>query len=419
MSDSLAHSDLDRREPLPPDLVRLRGIALIVGIIAAGLWILGLFLSPSHAFRSYLFAYLFWISISLGSLTFVMISHMTGGEWGVIIRRFGETAAKNLPLMLLFFIPLIFGYKYLFPWAHMQDIHEESVLQVMRHRENLYNSTAFTVRNFLYFAIWIAFMWAMVHGSRKLDHLDSARLRRRLRKISAGGVVIYFATITFFGMDFIMSRETHYYSSVYGFIIAVGQGAAGMSFLVLAVCYFANRTPIKQVLRPGHLNDLGNLLLTLVILWAYTSFAELLVIWTGNTKEDIGFFAHRGFGMAPNAWRWVALALVIGHFFAPFFLLLMKGLKRKVPTLASIAALLLAMRIVDNLWLTAPSGPLQQRQMSGVYWTDIVAWLGMGGIWLFVYLWMLARVPLLPQNASDQPEILTNGIHAANTPHAG
>jgi len=158
-----------------------------------------------------------------------------------------------------------------------------------------------------------------------------------------------------------------------------------------------------------HRTPFRNLMLTLVILWAYTSFAQLLVVWQGNTREDIGYYTHRGLGIQPNPWRWVALALLLGHFLTPFFCLLMRGLKRKVGTLAAIAAFLFFMRIIESLWLTAPGGPHRQSGLDSVYWTDITAWLGIGGLWIFVFLLVLAGRQLLPQNATDQPEIISHG----------
>jgi hypothetical protein len=268
------------------------------------------------------------------------------------------------------------------------------------------NPTVFSVRNIGYLVILLLFGALLNHGSKKLDRGENPLLARRLRMISAGGIVTYFVLMTSFAIDMIMSRETHWYSSIIGFIVIVGQGASGMSFMVLSLCVFARRRPFKDVIKPQFLVDEGNLLLTLVILWAYTSFAQLLVIWTGNTTVDITYYVHRGMGAEPNPWRWVALFLIIGHFFVPFFCLLMRGLKEKTGTLAAIAGFLFAMRILEALWFTAPSGSNRQEYLGGVYWTDITAWLGMGGIWLFSYLWRLSRKPLLPQNVTDQPEPL-------------
>lgn len=397
--------------PLPPLLGGVRLMALFIGLVALGLCALGWFVDSAHFYRSWLFAWLFWLGISLGCMGMVMVSEMTGGEWGVIMRRFGETAFMNLPLMMVLSFPLYFGFQYLFPWGHPEDFVGRQHAAI-EHRMPWFNPTAFTVRQVIYFAIWIPLAFVMNNVSRHLDENENPGLRRRLRMVSAAGVVLYFITMTSFAMDWLLSREPNWYSSIIGFIMVIGQAASGMAFMVLCVCYFANRRPIRDVLVPQHLNDYGNFLLTLVILWAYTAFAQLLVMWSGNTATDIGYYTHRGLGVKPNEWRWVALALLVGHFFMPFFFLLMRDLKRKTTALGAIAVWILLMRILDNLWLTAPSGShrYEVQELSGVYWTDIVTWAGIGGIWVFVYLWRLGSTPLLPENATDQPETLEDGI---------
>ena len=397
--------------PLPPMLGRLRIMSIAIGLISLLLCVMGWYFDPAHFYRSWLFAYIFWIGIPMGCLGMVMVSEMTGGEWGVIMRRFGETAFMNFWLMALLFIPLIFSYRYIFPWGHIEDF-DGKYRAALEHRSAWFNPAAFTIRQFVYYIIWGTLALVMNRGSKYLDNHEDPFMRRRLRMVSAGGVLLYFITMTGFAMDFILSRETNWYSTIIGFIVVIGQAASGMAFMVVMVCYFARRRPILDVLVPQHLNDYGNLLLTLVILWAYLCFAQLLVIWSGNTVEDVGYYTHRGLGVVPNPWRFVALFLICGHFFFPFFWLLMRDLKRKIEPLATIALWLLAMRIVDALWLTAPSGPhrYEVQELASVYWTDIVTWLGMGGVWMFFYLNRLAGTALLPENATDQPETLENGV---------
>jgi hypothetical protein len=407
-------------EPMPRAVTDFQRTALLVGGISFVLLLLSMMWEPQEAFRSLLFAFVYWLSISMGALGFVMISHMTGGGWGVIMRRFGESAALNLPLMLLVFLVLAFGFGYLFPWAHIEAYADQvEVYNVLKHREILYKPSAFFLRTIVYFAIWIGFAMAVRSGSLRLDHADNPRLRRTLRKISAGGMVLFFVTTLGFAMDYFMSRETNWFSSILGFITDVGMGLAGMSFVSLSVCYFADKKPLKDYISPQHLNDLGNIMLALVILWMYTSFAQFLIQWNGTLQEDVGYYTHRGLGSAifgwRHLWRAVALLLLLGHFFLPFFLLLMKGLKRKTSTLARICCLILFMRILENLWLVAPSGQHRDSDLSGIYWTDIVAWLGVGGIWMFNYLRILGSKPMLPKNASHQPELVIHGAHGTHT----
>jgi hypothetical protein len=170
------------------------------------------------------------------------------------------------------------------------------------------------------------------------------------------------------------------------------------------------------VLIPQHTNDLGNILLALVILWMYTSFAQFLIQWNGNMPEDIMYFTNRGLGVVRNGWQWIALLLLLGQFFGPFFLLLMKGLKRNPMTFARICGLLFFMRIVDNLWALAPNGP--HRTDSGhIYLTDISAWAGIGGIWFYFFVRTLASQRLLAHNIADEPHVLTEGTGHESTGH--
>ncbi len=410
-------------EPMPPAVGRLRIFSLLLGIVGLALCAVGYSTNHDHFYRSYYFAFLFWAGLSMGSLTWVMISHCTGGGWGVVNRRFGEAAFMNLPLMLLFFVPICLmpgSLVSLFPWAHAADFAgDPKVASVLQNRAAWYTPTMFLGRNVALFVILILLALVMRSSSLKLDRADNPRLRRRIRLFAAPGILIYFILITSYAMDFILSRETNWFSTIIGFLMAIQQGATAMSVIVLSVCYFAKYRPLKNVIQPQHLNDLGNLLLTLVILYTYMNVAQLLVIWQGNTTEDIGYYTYRGLGLRGSWWGYVAIALLVGHFFIPFLLLLMKNLKRKTPTLARIALLILAMRVIDCLWLVAPLGPHRDKFGDGrVYWTDITAWIGIGGFWMFFYLLTLARRPLVPNNATDQPEILTDGPFEGHAAHA-
>ena len=405
-------------DPIPAGLFQLKNVCGLAGIIGVVLFILlGLILpAPTggyFAFRGLLVAFVFWLSCTLGPMAFVMITHMTGGAWGVVMRRFAEAAFLNLPLMLLVCVCLSFGYAKLFPWAHMADFHGED-LRILHHREIFYNGTAFFVRSLIYFGIWATFAVALRVGSLKMDTINDPVHRRKLRLISAGGLVLFFVTTLFYAMDYILSRETKFYSSIIGFITDIDMGAAGMSLVTLSVCLFARRRPLRTVLHPQHLNDLGNILLALVILWMYTSFAQFLIIWNGNIRDDNSYYIFRGFGLVPNGWRYIAAVLVVGHFFVPFFLLLMKGLKRKTFTLGVICAWLLVMRIIETEWLVGPSGAGRSKmEMQPAHPIDFIALVAVGGLWMWNYLRILSTQPLMPRNATHQPsEIVTHGTAA-------
>ena len=402
-------------EPLPTPVIHFRNVSGLVGVIAMALLALSGLLDSKGAWRSLLFGFHVWIGPTLGAMAFVMISHQTGGGWGVIFRRFGEAAFVS-PLFWLMAIglTLFFGYRTLFPWAHIQDFAGDRLAyEVMHKRLPWYSPGWFFARQLAYFFIWGFLAWNLRTGSLKLDHAPNPVLRRRLRKVSAAGIVLFFVTVTSYAMDYVCSRETNWYSSIIGFISAIEFGASGVALVTLTICYMAPRKPVRDYLAPQHLNDLGNILLALVILWQYTSFCQLLIQWNGNFQDDIGYYVHRGLGAVPNNWRFVALSLFLGHFLVPFFLLLMKGLKRKAVTLGYICGWLLVMRVVESLWVIAPANDhlASARDSGSILWTDPVALLGVGGVWVFLYLRALGTEPLIPQNATHQPQRITHAVH--------
>jgi hypothetical protein len=423
-SDSHGHGESKGRlgyDPFPQQLTEIGNFAWLVGAIGLVLLAIFFFFDHGHAFRSLLLAFHVFLIISLGSLGFVMISHLTGGGWGAVIRRFGEAAFMNVPLMFVFFLVLSLGYKYLFPWAHIEDFKPDKVAyEVLGKRAMLYTWWPFTLRTTLYFAIWYALGSSLRAGSLRLDRGPDLVLRRKMRLISAGGMVLFFVTTTGYALDYIQARETCWYSSIGGFIAAIGIGIAGMSFMSLNVCYFARIRPIKDILIPQHTNDLGNILLALVILFMYTNFAQYLIQWNGNMPEDYYYFTYRGLGTVYNGWRYITLFLLIFEFFVPFFLLLMKPLKRNTKTFAQIAGLLLFMQLMYSCWLFIPSmahrvgfgGSTVDPSGGHFYLTDLFALAGVGGIWLSSYIKRLSTQPLLALNVADQPEIVTNGTPA-------
>jgi len=305
----------------------------------------------------------------------------------------------------------------------MDDFKDDSAaMEVLKARKLLYTPAVFFIRTLIYFAIWLALAWTLRSGSLQLDRGPDLVLRRKLRKVSAAGMVLFFVTTTGYALDYVQARETNWYSSIGGFIMAIQIGMIGMAFMSLVICYFANHRPIKDVLVPQHTNDLGNILLALVILFMYTNFAQFLIQWNGNEPEDYGYWVYRGLGTVYNGWRYITIFLLIFLFFVPFFLLLMKGLKRSTATFSRIAAWLLFMQVIYCLWTFGPSGFHRQVVMTSnglidpsgthIYWTDLAAFAGIGGLWIYSYLKRLSSQPMMALNIADQPEIVTHGTPA-------
>jgi hypothetical protein len=395
--------------PLRPALDRLQRSALGVGGAALLLCLLGAFFSPEQFFRSYLVAYLLCLGIALGSLVTVMLYHLTGGAWGLTIRPFLEAGMRTLPLLALLFVPLAFGLKFLYPWARPEVVAADENL---RHKEAYLNVPFFLVRAVIYFVVWITLAYVLDAWTTRQQRLgDPYGEPRRFRIVSGPGLVLYGLTITFASIDWVMSLQPDWYSTIFPPLFATGQLLAGYSFaLVFMLLVVLPRLPGGAV-AADVLNDLGNLLLTFVVLVTYLAFSQFLLIWIGNLPEEDVWYIPR----LSDGWRGVALALAIFHFAVPFLLLLARAVKRNPQTLGFVAALILFMRLVDLDWQVLPAFP-----DTAVYqhWMDVLAPIGVGGIWLAFYAWQLQRRPLLPLLDPNRPEAVAVRQHGLEAvPH--
>jgi hypothetical protein len=360
--------------------------SLILGLLAGALAVIAA-LSPAQRpafYHAYLFAYLFWLGVALGGLVLPMLHNLTGGSWGTTVRRIGEAASLTLPLLALLFLPILPGLHDLYVWTRPEALAAEELL---RHRQPYLNVPFFLVRAAVYFVIWIALAFIQITLARRVERTGNEQTRSTLRGWSAAGLILYLLTMTHASTDWIMSRDIEFYSTAFGFVVTIGQTLSGAAFAVLILALFGRRSDLQRSTEKGVLNDLGNILLTLVILWAYLSFMQLLVIWMGNTGEDNKYYLQRGLGQ-PSPWRWFGFALVVLHFCVPFFLLLFRATKRYVSTLTAVAGLLFVVHVAEVYWLIAPSGDHAGPRFH-ISWLDPVALLAVGGIWLALFCFLL------------------------------
>lgn len=378
------------------DFPRVQGRAFLAG--AAGLAVCagGGFLNPEQFFRSYLLGYLLWIGIALGSLGIVMLHHLTGGGWGFVIRRCLESGARTLPFMAALFLPLLLGLSDIYPWARPAEMSRDALL---RHKSAYLNVPFFVIRTGCYFAVWIGLTACITRWSLEQDRTADPRLTRRLQVLSGPGLVAYGLTATFAAIDWAMSLEPHWFSTIYGILFIVGQVLASLAFMIPVALQLADREPLAQVITPARLQDLGNLLLAFVMLWAYIAFSQYLIIWAGNLPEEIPWVLHRTRG----GWQWIALGLTVFHFVVPFLLLLSRGTKRDASVLSAVAVGLIVMRLVDLFWLVAPAF---HHTGVAIHWMDVVAPVGIGGIWVALFLRQLQGTPLVPIHDPRLRELL-------------
>jgi hypothetical protein len=370
----------------PGDFNRFQRRAGAAGIVALAACAAGAAGSPDQFFRSYLFAYLFWIGIALGCFAIVMLHHLVGGGWGVVIRRLLESGAGTLPLMAVLALPLLAGLPRLYVWARPEAVAGDELL---RHKAPYLNVPFFLGRTVFYFAVWIVLAHLLNKWSEEQDRTLSPQVKARLQLLSGPGLVLYGLTVTFASVDWVMSLEPHWFSTIYGILFMTGEALATLAFVILALLVLVRRKPMADVLRPTHFHDLGNLMLAFVMLWAYVCFSQFLIIWSGNLPEEIPWYLRRLNG----GWAWVAVVLVVFHFALPFVLLLSRQNKQRLQILAGIAGGVLLVRLVDLFWMVMPAfHPGRFR----VHWMDLLMPVGLGGLWLAAFVWRLKRRPLLP-----------------------
>jgi hypothetical protein len=376
------------KETLEKRIRRIALVMLLAGLAGLGMSALGLFRNPTQFFFSYLFAVLFWMGLSLGCFAIVMIHQVTGGRWGYPTRRFLESGFMGLPLMLALFIPIFVGLAHLYPWARPGEVMAEKALQ---HRHQYQNQWGYIGRQVIFLLVWIGLAVRLRKLSLEQDRTQDAEPTRKARALSGPGLVIYGLLGTFAVVDWLMSLETHWYSSLFAVIVLSGQILTAFAFSVVMLTLFRKQAPFAEVVSKVHYHHLGNLLLTFVLFWTYVSFGQLLIMYSGDLPHEIDWYRHR---IAGN-WQLVVVAIAAFHFFVPFFLLLFRAIKKHTAALTALAAMLFAMHMVQTYWLIMPA--LHQRGVS-LSWLDFTAQIGVGGLWLSLFLHRLKAAPLLPQN---------------------
>jgi hypothetical protein len=384
------------------DLDRFRQRALVIGAAGLALCGLGWFLNPDQFYRSYLVGFLFWNGLALGCMAIAFLHQLSGGAWGTVIRRILESASRTFPVTLVFFLPLLFGIHKLYIWSNPEVVNADKVLL---HKAAYLNVPFFMGRAGLYFLIWLTLSYFFNKWSLAQDGAGAAGAEpwaTRLQLLSGPGLLLYGATVTFSSIDWVMSLDPHWFSTIYGILFIGGQGVSALSFVIAVIVLVAARPPMSEVITPKHLRDLGTLLFAFIMLWAYFSFSQFLLMWAGNLPDEIPWYMKRMQG----GWMWVGLCLVLFHFALPFLLLLSRDFKRNPRLLAGAAIWIICMRIVDLIWLSAPNF---DHGGFHLHWLDLAAPVGLGGMWIAAFFWQLKQRPLLPLHDPHLEEALEHG----------
>lgn len=380
----------------PPNVKRWQQRALLVGVLFTVVFAIGFFVDRTQFFHSYVFAFSFWAGISVGSLALLMLQHMTGGGWGLVIRRVLEAATQTLPLVVLLFVPIVLGAHWIYAWTHAEEMAKS---QALMEKAKYLNLSFFTVRAAIYFAIWLILAFFLNRWSLLQDRTADKQFTKRMRVLSGPGMVLFVFTVTFASIDWFMSLDPEWSSTIYGFLFVAAWALSALAFTIAVMAALSKHEPMNNVVAQLHFHDLGKLLLALVMLWSYFAFSQFLIIWSGNLPEEISWYLPRIRG----AWGAIALTVIVLHFAFPFLFLLSRSLKRNAGKLVIVAVLILLMRLVDLFWMIAPSFPPEHFHVS---WMDLVAPIAMGGWWLSFFAWALTKRALIPINDPTYETVL-------------
>ena len=388
-----------------PELAGVQRRALLVGGAVGVVSLVGVFVNLDQFLASYLIAFMFCLGVTLGCMALGMVHQLSGGAWGVVLRRPIGAASRVLPLLTVLFIPIVLGMHRLYIWTHVDVVvHDEA----LRHKQAWLNTPFWIVRAAIYFAAWNALSFFLNRWSLEQDRTGDPVIAARMQKVSAGGLVLYGITITLASFDWLMSLEPHWYSTIYGAVIMAGQGLSALAFLIVVIVWLSRRPPLDTVIVRDHFHDVSNLMLAFVMLWAYFSFSQFLIIWAGNLPAEISWYQHR----LDTGWRLLGMALMLFHFAVPFVLLLLRVVKRTPGYLVKLAVGVLVVRVVDLLWLVDP----EFHPNFSLSWLDVVLPIAMFGLWTAAFVWQLRGRAILPVHDPQFDEALGKIIERGGEP---
>jgi hypothetical protein len=400
----MAVATIEQSENLRPALSRVQRIALIVGGVFLALAVIGAFTNTAQFFESYLFAFLFWFNLTMGSLGLLLVQHMTGGRWGYVISRSLEAGASLLPFCALFFIPICFGLAYLYPWARPDEVAAHPLIQ---YKTPYLNPTFFIIRAVFYFALWSGIAYLLTRWSRELDRTNNPDLVRRMRFLAPIATVLGVLSMTFAAVDWSMSLEPEWFSSIYGVLHIISQLLSTMAFNIIVLWLLVRYRPISDVATHDRFHDLGKLMLAFTALWMYVTYSQYIIIWSGNLAEEAPYYTVRGYG----SWGFIPPILITGQFVLPLLLLFSRPIKRNAAYVGVLSILVLAMQLLQMFWLILPAFYPDFT----ISWINVAMILALGGLWLGGYLYFFNRYPVMPLNDPRRALAFLGDAHGAHS----
>ena len=342
--------------------------------------------NPKQFFFSWLVSFLFFLSLALGALFFVLIQYASQGGWGIVLRRIGETTFATLPVMAALFLPVLLGLRDLYSWTVPGAAEHDALL---RWKAPYLNVPFFLIRAALYFGIWSFIALLYYRGSRGQDVTGDPRVSARLRRLAGPGIIVLALTLTFASIDWIMSLTPHWYSTMFGVYFFSGSFVGFIALLSVVSVAMRRAGLLDTVISAEHLHDVGKFLFAFTAFWAYIAFSQFFLMWYGNLPEETIWYRTR----IEGSWLPVSLLLMAGHFVAPFFYLMGRTVKRNGATLAIGGAWLLAMHFVDLYWQVMPTLHPDGLRPAVL---DVAAFAAIGGCFVAAAGWLMRREALVP-----------------------
>ncbi|NNF07841.1 MAG: hypothetical protein HKN21_13845 [Candidatus Eisenbacteria bacterium] len=368
----------------------------MVAVVALVLCAVGFVVDREQFYFSWLTAMVFGVSISVASLFFVMLHHLTRASWSTVIRRIAEALMSPLPLLVLFFLPVILGNHDLYHWTHHDAVEHDAIL---KHKAPYLNVTFWVIRAAVYFLIWTLMTRYFYSNSVKQDQSADPNTTVTMQRRSAPGMILFALTITFMGFDWLMSLDPHWFSTIFGVYIFAGSALACFGTLTLAALALRRGGYLETVIRDDHIRDLGRLMFAFSVFWAYIAFSQFFLIWYGNIPEETLYYIHRFEG----SWKYLTFGLAIGHFIVPFMILMSQWSKRRPALIGFMAVWVLVMHYLDLYWMVMPTHHKEGIHFS---WIDLVCLVAVCTILVALFVRKLSQNPLVPVGDPRLPESL-------------
>jgi hypothetical protein len=375
------------RVPMAGAAIAVLGIA-VCAILGPG--------NPKQFFFSWLVSFLFFLSLAVGGLFFVLIQYASQGSWGIVVRRIGETVFATVPVMAVLFVPVLFGLHDLYSWSVPGAADHDALLQW---KSPFLNVRFFLVRAVIYFGCWSVIALLYYGLSRRQDTTGDAAVSARLRKFAGPALIVMAITSTFASIDWIVSLTPQWYSTMFGVYFFAGSFIGFIALMSVLVPAMRGAGLLDTIVTPEHLHDIGKFLFAFMCFWAYIAFSQFFLIWYGNLPEEAFWYKARITG----SWKMISILLMAGHFGVPFLYLMGRTVKRHAATLALGGAWLLTMHFIDLYWQVMPTLHPEGVRVTAL---DIAAFAAVGGCFVTAMGWLMRRQALVPLRDPRLPESL-------------